>query len=185
LLYYCANPKTSSTHTFTNTSGSGYYSGIAVQAWGGMSASPLVAYDDSGGSSPAFATALTPSVGNVIVVAYGVSGGTTTLGDATLAPVGFSFSDEVSGTELAISMAYAIFDGTPETTVATWDDVTTFAAGQVVYYEGAYYLAGYTGSNHIPSNLGGWWTVFSGTPCQPVCTGGGYLCTAIAALAAA
>jgi hypothetical protein len=144
-----------------------------------------VAYDDSGGSSPAFATALTPSVGNVIVVAYGVSGGTTTLGDATLAPVGFSFSDEVSGTELAISMAYAIFDGTPETTVATWDDVTTFAAGQVVYYEGAYYLAGYTGSNHIPSNLGGWWTVFSGTPCQPVCTGGGYLCTAIAALAAA
>lgn len=162
-LYYCASPTTSATHTFTNST-TQYDTGLAVQAWSGINATPFTGQygDTSATSTSGLASAVIAGIGDLVVIALG-SAAAIGVSTATVLPSGFVFTDAIDPagfSENHIMMGYAIYDGTPATTVPVWSSTITYSATQVVSDgAGNFYLSGYNyNTNHVPSAGGGWWT---------------------------
>ncbi len=110
-IYYCYNPTTSASHTFTAT-GTGIYVALSALAFSGSDATPFdVENGTTGASGTSKATgSVSPSLDNELII---TSGGWSNAGQPTSLSInsGFTISQQavnVSGTAFGLGTAYLI-----------------------------------------------------------------------------
>jgi len=104
IIYYAANPTTSSSHTFTETT---WYQGFCVQAFSGIATSSPFDAQNSGALSPG---SVTPNFNNELIVTglANYCGGATGINDSFTIPASNGQIGCVDNKYYGVAMAYLV-----------------------------------------------------------------------------